>query len=110
MSPARHRILGDPWQFWNGTAWSGNPAASARLLSGVGTNYSVQRVGTEYVLVTQESSLIFDPAVRGVHGAVADRAVDRTHVLLPGPGAAPGSPKIVYDAQLHPASPRPASC
>ena len=51
------------WQFWDGTGWSPDEARSARLASGVGTSFSVDRVQGRYVLVSMESHLTFNPAV-----------------------------------------------
>ncbi|SCG75781.1 fibronectin type III domain-containing protein [Micromonospora rifamycinica] len=94
--------LDGPWQFWTGTTWSADRTTVARLLSGVGTSYSVQKVGSEYVLVTHENNLLFDPQI------VAYRATSPTGPwtgpvpLYQAPEITAGGKKIVYDARLHP--------
>jgi hypothetical protein len=49
------------WQFWDGAGWSPDEAKSARLASGVGTSFSVDRVQGRFVLVSMESHLRFNP-------------------------------------------------
>src|SRR6266545_4577777 len=53
--------LAGPWQFWTGSGWSTTESASARLMSGVGTSFGIQKVNGQYVVVTQETGLIFHP-------------------------------------------------
>lgn len=50
-----------PWQFYTGSGWSPDPAASARLLGHVGASYSVTPVDGHYVLATTDSFL--DPQI-----------------------------------------------
>jgi len=94
--------LGGPWEYWTGSAWTSSPDSPARLLSGVGTNYSVQQVGTQYVLVTQDSNLIFDPQMVAYTATSPTGPWTGPTVLYTAPEPAPGSATIVYDAQLHP--------
>lgn len=47
------------WQYFTGSGWSSDEADSARVMSGVGNEYSVTRLGTGYVLVTQDTTELF---------------------------------------------------
>jgi hypothetical protein len=61
LARARTGHLLGPWQFSTGTGWSADPAASAPLLSDVGSSYGVSRVDGQYVLATTDSFL--DPQI-----------------------------------------------
>lgn len=54
------RVSGDdltrPWQYYTGTGWSSVETDSARVMDGVSNEYSVSRLGTGYVLITQDTS------------------------------------------------------
>ncbi|MEV4663342.1 fibronectin type III domain-containing protein [Micromonospora echinofusca] len=52
--------LSGAWEFWTGSAWSPDLSAVGRLISGVDGG-GVQKVGNQYVWVTHESNLLFDP-------------------------------------------------
>jgi fibronectin type 3 domain-containing protein len=98
--------LSGAWQFWDGTTWSSDPSASARLLSGVGDNFGVQLVGGQYVLVTMDTNLLFDSRVVA-YTAPAPTGPFTGPIQLfaasfPDPGSGPARPLIVYNAQLHP--------
>ena len=54
----RGGLLGQ-WEFFTGTGWSTDPAASARLLHGVANEYSVTRIGDAYVLITNDTNVVF---------------------------------------------------
>lgn len=89
------------WEFWDGAGWSTNEVDSARLISGVGTAFGVQRIGTSWVLVTQQANLIFSPDIvaypmEGPTGPFGDPVPLLT---TPEP-ATPGL--IVYDTHVHP--------
>jgi hypothetical protein len=51
------------WQFFTGRGWSTDEADSARVMSGVGNEYSVTRLGTGYVLITQDTTELFSTHV-----------------------------------------------
>ncbi|MBB3727409.1 phospholipase A2 [Nonomuraea dietziae] len=51
--------LGGPWQYWTGSGWSDRESDSARLHSGVGEGMSVSKIGSQYVMVTQENNDVF---------------------------------------------------
>jgi hypothetical protein len=95
--------LSGAWQFWTGTSWSPSPAASVRLpLSGVGTAFSVQRVGGEYVLVTVEGNLLFNSAIVAYTASSPTGPFADPIDLYTAPEPAPGKATIVYDARIHP--------
>ena len=48
------------WEFYNGSGWSQDPSASARLLKGVGNGFGVTRVGNRYLLFTMDSLFPFN--------------------------------------------------
>jgi hypothetical protein len=47
------------WQFWTGSAWSGNESNAVSILNGVG-GLSVAQVNGQYVLVTFDQEVAFD--------------------------------------------------
>src|SRR5206468_1265558 len=51
------------WQFWTGSAWSAREAEAASLMSGVGTAFGVQKTCGQYVLVTVDGNVPFNPDV-----------------------------------------------
>jgi fibronectin type 3 domain-containing protein len=94
--------LGGAWQYWSGTAWTSSPSAAARLISGVGTNYSVQKVGSQYVLVAEDTDLVFDPQIVAYTATAPTGPWTGPTILYTAPEPVAGSSKIVYDAKLHP--------
>ncbi|NJP32831.1 fibronectin type III domain-containing protein [Micromonospora thermarum] len=103
------RIAGDDlsgaWEFWTGTTWVPQVAASARVLSGVGTAYGVQRVGGRYVLVTHENNLALSAELVAYSAAGPTGPFEGPDYLYRAPENAAGH--IVYDADLHPELARP---
>jgi predicted RNA-binding protein with TRAM domain len=91
--------LGGAWEFWNGSGWSTTEADSARLLSGVGTNYGVRRVGDRYVLVTHENNLIFSADFVAYTADSPTGPFSGPHYLFRAPEV--GAGHIVYDADVH---------
>jgi len=94
--------LSGAWEFWTGSGWSTAAERSARLLSGVGTGYSVQRVGASYVLLTTEGNLLFNPSIVAYTAAAPTGPWDGPRQLYTPTEAAPGSSRVSYDARLHP--------
>jgi fibronectin type 3 domain-containing protein len=94
--------LSGPWQFWNGTGWSPNAADSARLISGVHGGFGVQRVGSQYVLVTGEGNLPFSPEMVAYTSPTPTGPFSGpVHLFTaPEPGVSPT--QFVYDPRLHP--------
>lgn len=90
------------WQFWNGTGWSTTEADSARLVSGVGTAFGVQKVGGSWLLVTQQANLAFSPDVVGYPMGGPTGPFGNPTVIRTAPEAeTPGT--IIYDTHVHPA-------
>ena len=52
-----------PWQYWTGTGWVADEAASARVMDGVANEFSVSRVPGGYALVTSDTTEILSPHV-----------------------------------------------
>ena len=99
--------LGGAWEFWTGDSWSTSVTRSARLLSGVGTGYSVQRTGDAYVLVTTEGNLLFDPSIVAYTAPSPTGPWSGPLELETPAEATPGSSRVSYDARLHPELARP---
>ena len=94
--------LGGAWQYWTGSAWSADQAAAGRILSGVGTAYSVEKIGAQYALVTHENNLLFDPQVVAYTASSPTGPFTGPRVLYTAPEVKSGSENIVYDVRLHP--------
>ena len=96
--------LGGSWAFWSGAGWSDREADSVRLISGVGTAFSVSKVGGQYVLVSQDSNLLFNSTFVAYTASSPQGLFGPPRVLFTAPEVAPdnGRPIIVYDARVHP--------
>jgi len=97
---SRDALMGQ-WQFYTGTGWSTDPAASARLLHGVANEFSVTRRGDAYVLVTQDTNVAFS---REIYAYVSCSPTGPWGVptkLYAAPDY-PFSNAIVYNAHAHP--------
>jgi hypothetical protein len=101
-------LLG-PWQFWDGTGWSPDEARSARLASGVGTGFSVERIRGRYVLVSVEAHLPFNSAVVAYTADAPTGPFTDPVELFRAPETGDQRPVIVYDATLHPHLARPGT-
>ncbi|MDO3703571.1 fibronectin type III domain-containing protein [Micromonospora sp. C28SCA-DRY-2] len=103
------RVAGDDlagrWEFWTGTDWVADADRSARILSGVGTSYGVQRVGGRYVLVTHENNLVFSADLVAYSAAAPTGPFEGPDYLHRAPETEAGH--LVYDADLHPDLARP---
>ncbi|WP_063842863.1 DUF5005 domain-containing protein, partial [Sphaerimonospora mesophila] len=89
------------WQFWTGSGWSSSMSESSRLMSGVNTAYSVEKLGDRYVLVTTEGNLVFNPEIVAYTSAAPTGPFSGPVTLYRAPEAKPGDPIITYDARLH---------
>ncbi|WP_181770752.1 DUF5005 domain-containing protein [Amycolatopsis pittospori] len=89
-----------PWRFWTGFGWSSHEEDSARMLSGVGTAFSVTRVDGEYVLVTMDTSPGFSPVMLAYTASSPTGPFGKPRVLYRAPEAS--ARLIVYDATAHP--------
>ncbi|MFG3716067.1 fibronectin type III domain-containing protein [Micromonospora sp. NPDC047730] len=103
------RVAGDdltgPWEFWTGSGWAPEVDRSARVLSGVGTSYGVQRVGDRYVLVTHENNLVFSGDLVAYSAAGPTGPFEGPDYLHS--AAETDAGHLVYDADLHPDLARP---
>ena len=96
--------LSAPLEYWNGSAWVSDEASSARILSGVGTTFGVQRADSGWVLVTQQGNGIFHPDMVAYSAPSPTGPFADPVVLYQAPEGADGTGKIVYDAHVHPQS------
>jgi hypothetical protein len=95
--------LAGAWQFWTGLGWSARDTDAARVLAGVGTAFSVVKIGSEFVLVTVDTSIPFNPTVIAYTAGSPAGPFGNPRVLYQAPEGATGSkPIIVYDAAIHP--------
>ncbi|MBB4741701.1 fibronectin type 3 domain-containing protein [Actinoplanes octamycinicus] len=95
--------LAGAWSFWTGTTWSANAGDSARLpLSGVGTSFGVQKVGSQYVVVTMESNTTFSAQAVAYTSSSPQGPFSGPIDLFTAPEPAERSGVIVYDARVHP--------
>ena len=46
--------MGGSWEYWDGSAWTANPAKSVRIADGVSNSFSVMKTRTGYAMVSQE--------------------------------------------------------
>ncbi|MBQ1024546.1 fibronectin type III domain-containing protein [Micromonospora sp. C95] len=97
--------LGAQWEFWTGTGWVADAAASTRVLSGVGTAYGLQRIDDRYVLVTHENNLALSAELVAYTAAGPTGPFEGPEYLHRAPENAEGH--IIYDADLHPDLARP---
>jgi hypothetical protein len=94
--------LDGPWEFWDGTTWSPEEARSARLASGVGTSFSVDRIGDQWVLISMESHLPLNSSVVAYTATALTGPFTDPVELFRVPETDDQRPVIVYDATLHP--------
>jgi hypothetical protein len=93
--------LGGAWQFWTGAGWSAQETDAARMLVGVGTAFSVTKIGADYVLVTVDSSIPFNPTVIAYTASAPTGPFAHARMLYQAPEAAAAG-SIAYDATVHP--------
>ncbi|MFI7541616.1 DUF5005 domain-containing protein [Actinoplanes sp. NPDC049599] len=105
VARARTGQLWDPWEFWDGAAWTASEATSARLVSGVGSSFSVDLIDGRYLLVTKDDTLAFGPNVVAYFATSPTGPFTEQTFLYQAPEAS-GS-QFVYDARLHPELSKP---
>ncbi|XVU30096.1 fibronectin type III domain-containing protein [Actinoplanes sp. CA-054009] len=92
--------LSGPWQYWTGAAWSSDPNAAGRLISGVGGG-GVQKVGGQYVWVSHENNLMFDSQIVAYTSASPTGPFSGPIQLFTAPEVTqPGV--FMYNARVHP--------
>jgi fibronectin type 3 domain-containing protein len=94
--------LGGAWQYWTGASWSSQRTDSARIISGVGTGFAMQKIGAQYVLVTVEGNLVFNAAVVAYTASSPTGPFTGPIALYTAPELQPGTSVLVYDTRVHP--------
>lgn len=95
------------WRYWNGTGWSRDEADSARIHDHVANELSVTPYRDGYVLITQDTSLPFNPQIVAAFactptGPFTD-AIPVWTMPETGPDGIYGNPNIYgYNAHEHP--------
>jgi hypothetical protein len=107
IARVRGSDLRGQWQYFTGTGWSDNEADSARVLDGVSNEYSVTRMGTGYVLITQDTTELFSTHVVAYFSCspTGPFAGKTTVYTTPETGAAGsyGNPNVfTYNPHAHP--------
>jgi hypothetical protein len=87
-----------PWEYWTGSGWSSDPAASARTLDGVSDAYSVVAYGGRWFLVSQDPG--FGNVIRGYPGSSPAGPWGAPVTLYT--TADPGAGRYTYSAVVHP--------
>lgn len=94
--------LAGAWQFWTGDGWSASASDSARILSGVGAGFGVQKAGDSYVLVTQEANRIFSSDFVAYTAPSPTGPFTGPELLFTAPEPATVQGSFVYDSRVHP--------
>jgi hypothetical protein len=89
------------WEFFTGTGWSTDPAASLRLLHGVANEYSVTRIGDAYVLITMDTNVPFSRDIYAYISCTPTGPWVGPTKLYTAPDY-PFSNVIAYNAHAHP--------
>lgn len=95
------------WQYWTGSGWSAKPADSARVMAGVGNEYSVTPFRDGYLLVTQDTNELFSATVLGYTSCSPTGPFVNPITLFEmaevGPSGSYGDPDVfAYNAHVHP--------
>ncbi|MDX8031409.1 DUF5005 domain-containing protein [Lentzea sp. BCCO 10_0856] len=94
--------VGGAWEYWTGSGWSSDELTSTAVLNGVGTAFSVTKVGQEYALVTVDATNTFSSTVMGYAATGLTGPFTRPRVLYQAPEVGSGGKQIiVYDATVH---------
>lgn len=88
------------WQFWTGSAWSASESDAATMMSGIGSGFSVKLINQQYVLVTQDTDVLFGPNIVA-YTATSPTGPFANQTYLYSTPEATGN-VITYDARLHP--------
>jgi fibronectin type 3 domain-containing protein/predicted RNA-binding protein with TRAM domain len=94
--------LSGAWEFWTGSGWSSSESASTRLMSGVGTAFSVDKIGSQYVLVTQDADTPFSPSIVAHVAPAPTGPFDAPRYLFDAPEPGNGKQQQIYDPRTHP--------
>jgi hypothetical protein len=100
VARARPGAASAPWEYWTGSGWSPNEQDSTRLLTGVGTAFSVDRHNGRYVLVSQDTHVPFSPNIVAFFAESPTGPFTEPLYVYRAPEAR--DQHIIYDARLHP--------
>lgn len=97
----------DKWEYWTGSSWSKDPAASAPILDGVANEYSVTPFRDGYLLVTQDTTELFSTKIVAYTSCSPTGPFGDKTLLFntPETGAfgSYGDPNVwTYNAHVHP--------
>src|SRR6266540_2453644 len=101
MARARLGDLSEEWEFWGSDGWTPQESAGVRLLSGVGTGYAVEKVGRQYVLITQDTNIGFSPSFVAHVADSPTGPFGEPIYLFDGAAGYPDKPIFYYDAHVH---------
>jgi Domain of unknown function (DUF5005) len=87
-----------PWQYYDGSTWSTDPSASARILGGVSNQFSVVAVAGHYELISQDDD--FSPDVSAYSAASPVGPFANKTVIYTTPNWGPGT--FTHNALAHP--------
>jgi hypothetical protein len=96
------------WSYWTGSAWSSSESASARVLDGVGNEYSVHKLTSQlYMLTTMDTSVAFSAELVAYFSCSPTGPFTARTTLYNTPEAGPlgtyGNGNIyTYNAHAHP--------
>ncbi|MEU7906599.1 fibronectin type III domain-containing protein [Actinoplanes sp. NPDC049118] len=93
------------WQYWTGSAWTSQLNDSGRIMSGVGTSYGLQQIGGQYVLITMDTNLVFNPTVVAYTASSPAGPFTGPQIVHTAPESRAGV--IVYETRIHAALARP---
>lgn len=88
------------WEYRTDGGWSANESDSMRVMSGVGDGMSVDEIGDEYVLITQDTGQVFNPGIVAYRAATPTGPFTGETYLYRAPDVAGNV--IAYDARMHP--------
>ncbi|ROS78934.1 hypothetical protein [Cellulomonas sp. PhB143] len=94
-------LVEQSWDFWDGTGWTDDPAASASVGDDVGASFSVTPVGGQFVLTTTASAIFTDHQIYvGTAPTPMGPFTDRTPVYTAPEGV--GNIYAPYNVAAHP--------
>jgi hypothetical protein len=101
VARARRGDLLGQWEFFTGLGWSTDPSLSARLLHGVGNEYSVTKIGNAYLLVTMDTNVPFSREIYAYVSCAPTGPWSEPKHLYTAPDY-PFSNAFTYNAHAHP--------
>ncbi|MHB8513305.1 MAG: DUF5005 domain-containing protein [Actinomycetota bacterium] len=86
------------WEYFTGSSWSTNPLSSARIMSGVANELSVQATASGFLLVTQQNSV--GPQIEIARASAPEGPWSQPSAIYTTPESS-GS-ILTYNAKAHP--------